>query len=88
MRAKRSGLATTEQEARLKQLITEMRDKRKADREKMNSEIRNILTPDQQQQYDKNLTERKNRMEQRKKRMKEHKKMRMKRKDSQPKEVG
>jgi len=79
MRLKRSGLATSAQEAQLKEYMEKRNSERTAARTKMDQSIRSILTAEQQQQYDKNLAERKQKMEQRKN-------MRKERKSSQPKE--
>lgn len=77
IRLKRGGLATAAQEAQLKEMHDKKKAERAAARQKMDQSIRSILTADQQQQYDKNLAERKQKMEQRKNR-------RMERKNSQP----
>ena len=77
MRLKRSGLATAAQEAQLKESMDKRKSERDAVRAKMDQSIRSILTAEQQQQYDKNLAERKQKMEQRKN-------MRKERKSSQP----
>ena len=77
MRLKRSGLATTAQEAQLKQMHEQKKAERDSKRKQMDQSIRSILTSEQQVQYDKNLAERKQKMEQRKKRY-------MERKNSQP----
>jgi len=87
MMAKRSGLATSAQEARLKSIHEEMMTARKTDQEKMNQSIRSILTPEQQTTYDKNIAEGKQRMEERKKKMEEHRKMRKERKEKPDGEV-
>ena len=77
MRLKRSGLATSAQEAQLKGITEKRRSERAVARTKMDQSIRSILTAEQQQQYDKNLAERKQKMEGRKN-------MHRERKNSQP----
>ncbi|NNE98589.1 MAG: hypothetical protein HKN25_06180 [Pyrinomonadaceae bacterium] len=78
MGLKRSGLATSAQEAELKTMMDKRKAERDAARKQMDASIRSILTAEQQEQYDKNLAERKQMMEKRKSMRKERKGSQMK----------
>ena len=74
MMARRSGLMTEAQGARLK----ELRDQRKADRQKFEQSFMTILNDEQRQKYEAQKAERKKRMEQWKNKRKEYKEKRKK----------